>query len=76
MSQFLVQGRIKSVRFPSRSEVEYIDRVQIALTPVIFGAQRKQINVVSMLQKNGDIVMTIVKERNEENKNDDGQQLR
>ena len=29
-----------------------------------------------MLQKNGDIVMTIVKERNEENKNDDGQQLR
>ena len=29
-----------------------------------------------MLQKNGDIVMRIVKERNEENKNDDGQQLR
>ena len=29
-----------------------------------------------MLQKNGDIVMRIVKERNEENKNDDAQQLR
>ena len=64
------------MRFPSRSEVEYIDRVQIALTPVIFGAQREQINVVSMLQKNGDIVMRIVRERNEENKIDDGQQLR
>ena len=64
------------MHFPSRWEVEYIDRVQIALTPVIFGAQREQINVVSMLQKNGDIVMRIVRERNEENKNDDGQQLR
>ena len=64
------------MHFASKWEVEYIDRVQIALTLVIFGAQREQINVVSMLQKNGDIVMTIVKERNEENKNDDGQQLR
>ena len=64
------------MHFPSRWEVEYIDRVQIALTPVIFGAQREQINVVSMLQKNGDIVMRIVRERNEENKIDDGQQLR
>ena len=64
------------MRFPSRSEVEYIDRVQIVLTLVIFGAQQEQINVASMLQKNGDIVMTIVRERNEENKNDDGQQLR
>ena len=61
---------------PSRWEVEYIDHVQIVLTPVIFGALRRQINVVSMLQKNGDIVMRIVKERNEENKNDGGQQLR
>ena len=64
------------MHFPSRWEVEYIDRVQIVLTLVIFGAQQEQISVASMLQKNGDIVMTIVKERNEENKNDDGQQLR
>ena len=75
-SQFLVQGRIKSVHSPSRWEVESIDHVQIIQTLVIFGAPRKQINVVSMLQKNGDIVMRIVKERNEENKNDDAQQLR
>ena len=61
---------------PSRWEVESIDHVQIIQTLVIFGAPRKQINVVSMLQKNGDIVMRIAKERNEENKNDDGQQLR
>ena len=61
---------------PSRWEVESIDHVQTIQTLVISGAPRKQINVVSMLQKNGDIVMRIVKERNEENKNDDAQQLR
>ena len=64
------------MHFPSRWEVESIDHVQIIQTLVISGAPRRQINVVSMLQKNGDIVMRIAKERNEENKNDDGQQLR